>query len=148
MYGVCDMHEYSLAEGIIHTVRSVALKEGLRDVTEVTISVGDLAQIDREILLDALRILGNEYGLGSTNFVITSEESTFKCNSCGFEWRWSQVRDLILKELCGDITECDNPVHFIPDLINAFMRCPKCNSPDFEITSGYDVRVVSIRGVR
>ena len=133
------MHEYSLAEGVILAVKSVALKEGLRSVTEVTLSVGDLAQIDREVFLEALKILSSEYGLGDINFVIEGEESSFKCNSCGFEWRWSQVKDSILRELCGDAIECDNPIHFIPDLINAFMKCPKCGSPDFEITSGYDV---------
>jgi len=142
------MHEYSIAEGIILTIKSIMKEERLDEVSEVIISVGDLAQIDREVLLDLLKILSSEYGLGDVKYVINSEETTFKCNYCGYSWSWSSIRDVILKDLCGDVIECDNPIHFIPDLINVFMKCPRCGSQDYSILTGYDVRLVGIKGVR
>ncbi|MEL9997452.1 MAG: hydrogenase/urease maturation nickel metallochaperone HypA [Sulfolobales archaeon] len=142
------MHEYSVAEGIVLSIKSLMREEGLSEVSEVTVSVGDLAQIDKEVLLELLKILSSEYGLGNVKYVIVSEETTFKCNYCGFSWSWSSVKDSILKDLCGDIVECDNPVHFIPDLINVFMKCPNCGSQDYSILTGYDVRLVSIKGVK
>jgi len=142
------MHEYSIAEGIILTIKSIMKEERLDEVSEVIISVGDLAQIDREVLLDLLKILSSEYGLGDVKYVINSEETTFKCNYCGYSWSWSSTRDVILKDLCGDVIECDNPIHFIPDLINVFMKCPRCGSQDYSILTGYDVRLVGIKGVR
>jgi len=142
------VHEYSIAEGVVLSVKSLMREEGLSEVSEVTLSVGDLAQIDKEVLLELLKILSSEYGLGNVKYVIVSEETTFKCNYCGFSWGWSSVKDSILKDLCGDFIECDNPVHFIPDLINVFMKCPKCGSQDYNILTGYDVRLVSIKGVK
>ena len=142
------MHEYSVAEGIVLSVKSLMREEGLSEISEVTVSVGDLAQIDKEVLLELLKILSSEYGLGNVKYVIVGEETTFKCNYCGFSWNWSSVKDSILKDLCGDIVECDNPVHFIPDLINVFMKCPNCGSQDYSILTGYDVRLVSIKGVK
>ncbi|MEM1679735.1 MAG: hydrogenase/urease maturation nickel metallochaperone HypA [Sulfolobales archaeon] len=142
------MHEYSIAEGIILAIKKIRDYNNLSIVSEADILVGDLAQIDKEVLLELLNILSEEYGLGRITFSIKEEESKFECNQCGFSWSWSQIRDSIMGELCGGVEDCDNPVHFIPDLINVFMVCPRCKSQDFKIVSGYDVRLLSVKGVK
>lgn len=142
------MHEYSLAEGLLLAIKSIMNEERLKEVTEVVISVGSLAQVDREILLELLNMLGPTYGLSNTKYTVTEEESSFQCSRCGFFWSWSSIKDSIIRDLCGTDVDCDNPIHLIPDLVNVFVKCPNCGSPDFRITSGYDVRLVSIRGVR
>lgn len=142
------MHEYSMAEGIVLAIKKLKDINKLASVSEAIISVGNLAQIDKGVLFDLLKILSDEYGLGGINYLIKEEESSFECNQCGFTWSWSQVKDKIIKELCGDVKDCDNPVHFIPDLINVFMNCPNCGSQDFKILSGYDVKLLSVKGVK
>ncbi len=139
------VHEYSVAEGIVLAIKKLKEANDLGEISEAVISVGNLAQIDREVLHELLKILSDEYGLGTVKFLINEEESKFECNHCGFSWGWSQVKNEIMRELCGDVSDCDNPVHFIPDLVNVFMSCPNCKSQDFKIVSGYDVKLLNIR---
>ena len=40
------MHEWALAEAILTSARQIADKEGLKEVTEVTIKVGELQQVE------------------------------------------------------------------------------------------------------
>lgn len=142
------VHEYSIAEGIVSAIKKLKDANNLISISEAVIQIGSLAQIDRNVLLDLLSILSEEYGLGKVNYIIKYEESSFECNQCGFTWSWSHVKESIMGELCGELKDCDNPVHFIPDLINVFMKCLRCGSQDFKIVSGYDVRLISVKGVR
>jgi len=48
------MHEWALAEAILSSAKQVAEQEGLRAVTEVTIRVGELQQVEPPILRFAL----------------------------------------------------------------------------------------------
>ena len=38
-------------------------------------------------------------------------------------------------------------IHFVPESAHAFLRCPACKSPDFEISKGRGVWVERITGV-
>lgn len=35
-------------------------------------------------------------------------------------------------------------IHFLPEVAHTFISCPNCGSPDFRVTAGRDVSVVSI----
>ena len=48
------MHEWALAEAILASAKQVAEQENLKEVTEVTIKVGELQQIEPPILRFAL----------------------------------------------------------------------------------------------
>ena len=48
------MHEWALAEAVISTASQIAKKEGIKEVKEVRIKVGELQQIERDILEFAL----------------------------------------------------------------------------------------------
>ena len=41
------MHEWALAEAVIKTASEIADKEGLKQVTEVTVKIGELQQVER-----------------------------------------------------------------------------------------------------
>ena len=49
------------------------------------------------------------------------------------------------KKLNEDESEA---IHFIPEVFLVHTRCPKCGSPDFEITTGRGVSIASIKGER
>ena len=48
------MHEWALAEAILASAKQVAEQENLKEVTEVTIKVGELQQVEPPILRFAL----------------------------------------------------------------------------------------------
>ena len=37
-------------------------------------------------------------------------------------------------------------IHFIPELAHAFLECPSCQSPDFELLQGRGVSIGAIEG--
>jgi hydrogenase nickel incorporation protein HypA/HybF len=47
------------------------------------------------------------------------------------------------KKLNEDESEA---IHFLPEVAFVHTRCPKCKSPDFEITKGRGVTITSIKG--
>jgi len=142
------LHELSLAHGIIETILGIAKQNMLRTVDLIEISVGEMSQIDTELLSFWLKELSKETPIKSAEFKITIEKSRYKCRSCGYEWSWEDVKKSVLQELCGENEECDNPIHFIPELANVFMKCPKCKSLDFEIIGGTGIKIVRIMGSR
>jgi hydrogenase nickel incorporation protein HypA/HybF len=44
--------------------------------------------------------------------------------------------------------EAREAIHFLPEAAHAYIRCPKCGSPDFEILSGRGVWLESVRGLK
>ncbi|HLN88673.1 MAG TPA: hydrogenase maturation nickel metallochaperone HypA, partial [Candidatus Binatia bacterium] len=48
------MHEWALVEAILKSATQIAEKENLREVKEVTIKVGELQQVEPQILRTAL----------------------------------------------------------------------------------------------
>lgn len=132
------MHEWALAEAIISAVSQAAEREGLREVSEVHLKVGELQQVDREILDFALRELRSGK-LANTKFVIRVSKAAFKCRVCGHRWLFRDIR------ASSDIMEA---IHFIPEVAHAYIRCPKCGSPDFDLSGGRGVWISSIRGVK
>ncbi|MEM1507633.1 MAG: hydrogenase nickel incorporation protein HypA [Candidatus Bathyarchaeia archaeon] len=132
------MHEWALAEAIISTVTQFAEKEGLKEVSEVHLKVGELQQVDREILEFALKEIKSGK-LANTKFIIRVSRATFKCRVCGHKWFFRDIK------ASDEIMES---IHFIPEVAYAYVRCPKCGSPDFSLSGGRGVWVAGIRGVK
>ncbi|MCW4052814.1 MAG: hydrogenase nickel incorporation protein HypA [Candidatus Bathyarchaeota archaeon] len=132
------MHEWALAEAVIEAVRKIAKEKGLREVNEIKIKVGELQQIDREILDFALAQLSSPI-MKQTRFRISTEKAKFKCKVCGNQWKFG-----------ADNTDADivEAIHFVPEIAHTYLRCPKCHSPDFEIRTGRGVWLASVRGVK
>jgi hydrogenase nickel incorporation protein HypA/HybF len=132
------MHEWALAEAVLASAKQVAEQEKLKEVTEVTIKVGELQQIEPPILRFALTQLKPKL-FGNTKFHILKAKSTLKCRVCATTWQFS------LKKLDKATAEA---IHFVPEASHSFIKCPKCGSPDFEIVTGRGVWLEDIKGAK
>lgn len=132
------MHEWALAEAIIKAAQQIAKKEKLREIKEVTIKIGDLQQVEQRILRFALSQL-KPTSFKNAKFHITKASTTLKCRVCGNSWIFRK------NKLDEDTAEA---IHFVPEVAHAYIKCPKCGSPDFEISEGRGVWLKNIKGAR
>jgi hydrogenase nickel incorporation protein HypA/HybF len=132
------MHEWALAEAVITAAQQIAEKEKLKEIKEVTIKVGELQQVEQDILRFALSQL-KPTSFKNTEFRITKAKTTLKCRVCGHTW-------LFKKQKLDEATA--EAIHFVPEVAHAYIKCPKCGSPDFEITEARGVWLENIKGVR
>jgi len=132
------MHEWALAEAILASAKEIAEKEKLKEVTEVTIKVGDLQQVEPSILRFALSQMKSEI-FRNAKFHILKAKSTLKCRVCGTTWQFN------LKKIDKNTAEA---IHFVPEVAHTYIKCSRCGSPDFEIVSGRGVWLENIKGAR
>jgi len=132
------MHEWALAEAVISTVSQIAEKEGLKEVAEVEIKVGELQQIELDILEFALSQL-KTLKLKNVKFHTKTVKAELKCRVCGHKW-------IFRKEKMNE--EIAEAIHFVPEIAHTYIKCPKCGSPDFEILKGRGIWLESVRGLR
>ena len=132
------MHEWALAEAIINAATEIAEKEGIKEVTQVEIRVGELQQVERDILKFALAQLRTPR-LKKTKFKIETEKAKLKCRACGHAWTFSK------NKLDQNASEA---IHFVPEMAHTYIMCPKCGSPDFEILEGRGITMQTVKGVK
>jgi hydrogenase nickel incorporation protein HypA/HybF len=132
------MHEWALAEAVISTVSQIAEKEGLKEVAEVEIKVGELQQIELNILEFALSQL-KTLKLKNAKINIQTVKAELKCRVCGHKWPFEK------EKMTEEIAEA---IHFVPEIAYTYIKCPKCGSPDFEILQGRGIWLESIKGVK
>lgn len=132
------MHEWALAEAVISTVSQIAEKEGLKEVAEVKIEVGELQQIELDILEFALSQLKTPE-LKKAKFNIQTVKAELKCRVCGHKWIFD-------KEKMNE--ETAEAIHFVPEIAHTYIKCSECGSPDFEIRKGRGIWLKSIKGVK
>jgi hydrogenase nickel incorporation protein HypA/HybF len=135
------MHEWALAESILATAVNAADKEKIKRIKEIVIGLGELQQVEQDIFEFALGELIKDQGkkLKDVKIKIKSEKSNFICNNCQNHWTFDDLK----KGINEDESEA---IHFIPEVALVHSRCPKCGSPDFEITKGRGVSILSIKG--
>jgi hydrogenase nickel incorporation protein HypA/HybF len=132
------MHEWALAEAILATATQIAEKEQLKEVTEVTIRIGELQDVEKEILRFALgEIKSNLFK--SAKFRFLKAKTELKCRVCGTTWQFK-------KEKLDHATA--EAIHFVPEAAHTFLKCPKCGSPDFEVASGRGVWLDNLKGAK
>jgi len=132
------MHEWALAEAVISTASQLAEKEGLKEITEVKIRVGELQQLELDIFEFALSQLKTDK-FKNTKFNIETVRAKLKCRVCGHQWLFRK------DELKEDVREA---IHFVPEIAHTYIKCPKCGSPDFEVVQGRGVWLESIKGAK
>ena len=129
------MHELALAEGVIVTALERA-KAQQRRLCRVVVRVGELQQIDTEVFdhcLAAVRPV-DEPLLEATRIEVTLEPAALRCRTCATTYGFAD-----LDEPPGP--EEREAIHFVPELAHAWIRCPRCASPDFEVTAGRGVHI-------
>jgi hydrogenase nickel incorporation protein HypA/HybF len=132
------MHEWALAESVIAAVVKVAEEENLARVSDVTVRVGELQQVEVGILRFSIAQLKPE-NLKSARFHFLKAKTTLKCRACGKKWLFSQTK---LDKATAEA------IHFVPEVAHTFIKCPKCGSPDFEIVKGRGVWLENIKGAK
>ena len=132
------MHEWALAEAVLASARKVAEKEKLKEILEVTVRVGELQQVERPILRFALSEMKTPI-FKCTKFRILKAKSTLRCRVCGDTWQFDT------KKMDKTTAEA---IHFVPEVAHSYIKCPKCDSPDFEIASGRGVWLESVKGAK
>ena len=140
---VVYMHEWALADSIITAALEAAETQKLKKITEISICIGELQQIEQDIFEFALQEImkSQNHRFKKVNIKIEHEKSSLKCKTCGHSWSFTDMK----KKLNNDEAEA---VHFIPEVAFVHSRCPKCGSPDFEITEGRGVTIKQLKGQR
>jgi len=132
------MHEWALAESVISTVSQIAKKEGLKEITEVKIKVGELQQVELDIFEFALSQL-KTFEFKNVKFNIEISKAQLQCRVCGYRWMFKTG------ELNREIAEA---IHFLPEVAHTYISCPSCGSPDFEILQGRGIWLEGVNGVK
>ena len=102
----------------------------------VTVLLGELQAIDREIFQFALSTMMEDRSFGGVSFVLETEAARFQCRACARVW------DLAATASLSDETR--EAIHFLPEAGHAFIRCPACGSPDYKVDTGRGVSIKSI----
>ena len=127
-----------MAEAVLAAASEAADKEDLKQVSEIKVRVGELQGIELEILQFAFSQL-KKGRFKNAKFTTRTIEATFKCRACNSTWTFNKNKvDEVVAEA----------IHFIPEVAHTYMKCPKCGSPDFEITEGRGVWLETIKGER
>ncbi len=132
------MHEWALAEGVVQTANRIAEEQGLNEIVEITIKIGELQQVEHEILEFAMEQLRTPK-MKNAKFTLESVPGRLKCRICDEEWVFSP------HDMEEDVSEA---IHFIPEVAHVYVSCPTCGSPDFQVLEGRGVILASIRGVK
>ncbi len=130
------MHEWALAEGVISTAAHFAEDNGLTKVTEVVVMIGELQQVEHDILEFAFEQLKTPLFKDAV-FVLKLQPAKFKCRNCGNEWNFEA------QGLSEDVSEA---IHFVPEMAHVYIKCTECGSPDFEVSEGRGVWLETIKG--
>jgi hydrogenase nickel incorporation protein HypA/HybF len=129
------MHEWALAEAVIEATSSALQGRRPSCLRSVTVLLGELQSIEREIFDFALKTLLEERPFHQASYVIETEPASFLCLSCGHAWALSAA---------AMTDQTREAIHFLPEAAHSFLRCPACAGPDFRVEKG---RGVSIREI-
>jgi len=135
------MHEWALAEGVIRTALETAEAEGLGAISRIAVRIGELQRIEKDVFQEALeRVMPpSETRLAGAKIEVVIEPARLRCRPCRAEFALREISGLV------DPAQLES-IHFIPELAHAFMACPRCESPDFEVLEGRGVWIEAVEG--
>lgn len=135
------MHELALADSVVKAALRAADDAGMARIARIVVKVGELQQIEKDLFEFSLTnvLPAHDGRLADTEFEVAEELVRFACRSCGHEYGRDEAK-------MGGDGDGDEAIHFIPELSHAFARCPKCGSPDFDITQGRGITLERIEG--
>jgi len=143
------LHEWSIADGIVSSVLEKASELNAERVREVEIVVGELRDLEIDILREAVAQLSKGTPAEEAKYVFKKSEARFRCLSCGETWGMKKALDILSSQLEDEeyvleSGELEPPIHFMPMLIIGLQRCPKCGGMDIEVESGQEVTITKI----
>ena len=135
------MHELALADAVVKAAYRAADDAGITQLDRVVVRVGELQQIEAELFRYALTTVlpAADARVAAIEFEVEDEAVSFRCRACATVFGRAELEAV-------DNTEALEAMHLIPELSHAYVRCPGCASPDFEITAGRGVTLQRIEG--
>ena len=130
------MHEWALADAVIESIAAALAGKNPACLRSVTVLIGELQAIDREIFDFALATMLKEKPFSAATCQVQTEPAAFLCGACGKRWTLGEAPNLA--------DETREAIHFLPEAAHAFVRCPGCGSPDYRIAQGRGVSIKSI----
>ena len=136
------MHELALAQAVVSSALKTAADEGMDRLTRIEIHVRELQSIKLATFEKCMTSVlpPSEPKLAGAKVDIEIEPAAFRCRACNHEFDMSKAG--------VDDAEEREAIHFIPALANAYIRCPSCDSPDFDVTAGRGVTIARLEGDR
>jgi len=144
------VHEWSLAEGIYQAILEFAKNHDVKKVLEVEIKVGELMQLDLDLMKEAILMLAQGSVMEEAEIKLTVEKAAFSCEKCGHEWNFEvakkEIEQRVSKDklIKNDSGSLDLPLHYIPGLVYALATCPKCGSSNILVVRGRDIKIQKI----
>ena len=120
------MHEISVMTQLVKAILEKLKEYDFKGVSEVDISVGELAFLAEDQLRFAFEILTENTPLQGAELKIEYSRSIVRCENCGYE---------------GPLRVEDDPKYHIATPIFA---CPECNSP-VEVIKGRECEVTNVK---
>jgi hydrogenase nickel incorporation protein HypA/HybF len=135
------VHEFALADAVVKTALGAAREAGITEIERIVVKVGELQQIQVDLFEFSLSQVLPEAdpALAGVEFEVLTEPARFSCRPCGAHYGREEL-------VVGDDPDRGEAVHFVPELAHAFVRCPDCGSPDFEIETGRGVTLEQVVG--
>lgn len=118
------MHELACAMELFARMKSLVSEEKLEKVTKIRLSIGAASGIDPEFLRHSLtdHLFGGSIFEGA-ELAIGVESPSLVCSGCKKTFAADDISS-------GTV----------------MTKCPQCGGSDFEISSGNDIKIVSIEG--
>jgi hydrogenase nickel incorporation protein HypA/HybF len=129
---VFRLHELAVVEALLTSILNLANERKVKFFKKIIVSIGELQRLDRELLRNMLIDFLNREGISFEEVIINEELAFFQCNRCGFKWSLEDVR---LSDYAREA------IHFLPEVVYSFIRCPSCGSRDYDVKSGRVVKV-------
>ncbi len=107
------MHEMSLAQSIVEIVENISAQNGGKKVISVTLTVGELATVEMQSLMQSLKIAAARTVMENAKIVVNRPSGTAWCMKC-----------------CKTV-----PLHRLGD------ACPECSSYQVRVNGGNEFRV-------
>ena len=135
------MHELALAEAVVAAALETARSNGLTRITRIEVRIGELQTIECDAFELAVRDLlpPSDARVAAAVVEVRADPAAFRCRACGASFGLADTGG-------PDGEDASEAIHFIPELAHAFLRCPSCGGPDFEVTAGRGVRLEAIEG--
>jgi hydrogenase nickel incorporation protein HypA/HybF len=130
------MHEWALADAVIEATAAALAGKDPSSLRAVTVLLGELQAVDREIFGFALETMLKEKPFRDARYLLETEPAVFSCAGCGERWSLAETR--------GMDEQTREAIHFLPEAAHAFMRCPRCGSLDFRTEQGRGVSIKSL----
>jgi len=138
------LHEMGIAQNIVDTVLSEAEKKGAKRITEISVDVGQLMQLDRDALAFGLKLLMRGPTLRGARVRVRVRKASFSCRRCNSKWGMAEAQKQLAEVPDAlRVREPDSkelPLHFLPYLYPAFIRCPGCGSSDIFSREGEEIK--------